>query len=116
MIKCFDVAKVVIENAAEEISGEWTFSDGRMTKIEEICNGIDSFLADNCDESYGMDVDVDVDTKELIIGAEFNFCEFKENDPMYKILREANDIIISESKENPPAIRVEMRFNGAWIS
>lgn len=116
MIKCYDVAEIVINQATKEIEDGWRFSPGRMDNIHRICDGIDELLSGRCDNSYGIDVDVDIDTKEIIIGVEFDMCEFKENDPVYTFLRGANDITISASKENPPAIRMEMRFDGVWIS
>lgn len=116
MIKCFDIAQMVVNQATKDIGDGWVLAPGRMTWLEEICGGIDTFIANGCDEPDGIDVDVNMDTKEIVFGVEFDMCEFKISDSTYSVLRNANSILISRSKEDESLIRMEMRFDGVWIT
>lgn len=106
---------MVINQATKELDDKWMVAPGKLGVVENICNAINDFLSKNCNESYGIDVDVDVESREIIIGTEFDLCEFKNSDAMITILQMANDILITKSEENEYAIRMEMRFDGVWV-
>jgi len=118
MIKCFDIAQMVINQASKEFCDKFQQDETKLTDLENKCYIIDAFLEPGgsfwCNESYGVDVDVDIDTQEIIIGCDFDFCEFRQKDPMYTLMEKANRIIINMSTEHEGAIRMEMRFPGIW--
>ena len=118
MVKCYDVASVIIKQATIKLAGQYHIDRASNIMFQEICDVIDCFLQPNqipgCNESYGVDVDFDYQTQEIIIGCEFDMCEFEKHDPMYNIMRSANDIQIITIFDDK--IRMEMRFPGVWIA
>ncbi len=119
MIRSFDIVEMVISVASKQFADKYK-QDSKLTfSLKEVCDTIDVFAepggTKGCNESYGVDVDVDIKTQEIIIGLDFDMCEFRKDDPMCKIMEQANDIVIKMSDENEGAIRLEMRFPGVWI-
>ena len=112
MIKTFDIARMVIKQASKEFADKYKQDDGLTSVIQHICDAIDTFAESG---GIGIDVDVDSETKEIIIGYNFDMCEFHSGDPMYEIMELANDIIIKMSDDIDNAVRLEMRFRGVWM-
>ena len=118
LVQTFDVASMVIKQASKRYTGKYHQDDSLIDNLKMLCAGIDNFMMPDqipgCNESYGVDVDVDITSQEIIIGMEFDLCELHENDPMYMIMKAANDIQITTTDNN--TIRMEMRFPGVWIA
>ena len=115
MFKCYDIASISI-NAANKQLRNCYIDDDLRNAFQDVCDRIDTFLEGDgiygCNQSYSCDADVDINKMEIVIGIEFDSCEFKERDPMYTIMKISNNIMIKWI--NDSTIRVEFRFPGIW--
>ena len=66
--KCYDVAKMVIEDANERFSPIWKINNERLEVFQQYCEVIDALSEEFSGESY--EVEVDEITMEVIVTLE----------------------------------------------
>lgn len=62
-IKCFDVAKMVIDEATSQFGALWRVNDDSLRKLSGYCELIDELS----DESHGVSYDVDINEETMDI-------------------------------------------------
>ena len=115
-MKCFNIAEAVLNLATKKYA--WVIDDKLKCTFENLCQKIDDFAyADEiigCDTLYAFDVDVDSQTREIIVGLEFDQYYLESQSSMYDVLQSANTIKITQAENRSGVIRMTMRLPGIW--
>lgn len=110
-VKCYDVVKMVLDEATEQFGSLMRESDEERAMIESCCPMIDELS----DKFGGVSYEVGVDDKTLEIIMSL-VCEEFETDAMSSKFCELSNHAkkINFSSENDEMIKIEFIFEGIW--
>lgn len=112
-VKCYDVAKMVIDEATKRFGIGYCVSDESEDSLISNCRMID-ILAERFDgESY--EVNVDEETTDITITLVCNEFEVGDSsDEFYRITEQAKQVIIKPCDPNSSQIQLDFVFDGIW--
>lgn len=110
-IKCIDLANDVIDEATERFKPEYRESDGLREEFCDICDIIDDLIEDVLAE--GFEVDVDDETKDIIIVVEsINLVTYEIDHYFYEAIERCKAFSFSRNGEGD--LVTTFRFPGVW--
>lgn len=113
MIKCFDVATLVTDEATDQF-GSLVFEDpSKKARLKEFCESLDDVLLRF--NGTSMNVSVDDETTEITISA---VCDpFEVNDPKDKfhdMFRRSKRVTIQPDEDSDDMIQISFLMDGIW--
>ena len=111
-VKCFDVVKMVVDEATEQFAPLWKVNDEKLSALKDKCADIDSLILD----FGGEEMEVDVDNSKLTISICISCCEgiIVEGGIVFqRVVTDALSVSFANS-DNSDGVNVTIIFHGVW--
>lgn len=112
IIRCYDVASTVIEEATKRFSPLWKIDEEKLDIFEEYCDAIDQLAKEFDGESF--DVEVNETSMEIAVRVECNVPLLikSQEDIFYELVKRAVRYSFSVSEDGN--LLVEFIFPNLW--
>lgn len=109
-LKCFDVAKMVIDEATSQFGVLWRVNDDKLRKFNSNCELIDELS----DESHGVSYDVDINDETMDISVTLE-CEDliadSKDHVIYRLMNGTKSINMFAHEGN---LCIKFKFGSIW--
>lgn len=110
-VKCFDVVKMVTDEATEQFAPIWNLNKAKEDVLKQYCSVIDKLAIDFDGNSF--DVEVDEVTMAISITLECGDITITEkNDPFYELIKRT--ISVGFSVSDNEMLNVKFVFPSVW--
>lgn len=110
-MKCFDVAKMVIENANEKFSPLWEPDEKTLDIFESYCNAIDALADEFGGVSYEVEVNEENFEITVVLECDKAIAQSSEH-TLYELIKRSVRYGFSVSKDG--TLLVKFVFPGIW--
>ena len=113
MIKCFDVATLVTDEATKQF-GSLVFEDAsKKAKLEEFCEILDDVLLRF--DGMSMKVSVDDETTEITVAVICDSFEVDDSkDKFHELFRRSNLVLLQADEDSDEMIQISFLMDGIW--
>lgn len=111
MTKCFDVAKMVLDEATERFSPLWDIDQERLEIFESYCLGVDSVVEEFDAESLEIEVDEIMMNVSVRIGCP-SVIIYSKHHLFYELVKRS--VSIGFKNVNEDLIEISLVFPSLW--
>lgn len=112
-VKCYDVVKMVADEATERFGSIWYVSDEDVSILKARCKVIDSLARRFNGVSY--EVNVDEDNMDIIISLVCDMFEIVDkNDEFFTMIGQTKTFSIEPCDKDSIQIKLNFVFDGIW--
>lgn len=109
-LKCFDVAKMVIDEATSQFGVLWRVSDNKLCKFNSNCDLIDELS----DESHGVSYDVDINDETMDISVTLECEDLIADSKDHVIYRLMNSTKSINMFAHDGHLCIKFKFGSIW--
>lgn len=114
-VKCYDVVKMVTDEATKRFGTRYYVSDESERNLESKCKMIDNIAKRFDGESY--EVNIDEETTDITISLICDEFEVeKSEEEFYELIEQAKQVLIKPCDPNSTQIQLDFVFDGIWES
>lgn len=112
-VKCYDVAKMVVDEATERFGTGWCVSDDDVSVLEARCKIIDDLARRFNGVSY--EVNVDEENTDITISLVCDMFEITDkDDSFFTLVGQSKEFSIEPCDKDSIQLKLDFVFDGIW--